>query len=106
MIGFGWLNSGSLVLGIIAWILPVVSLIGDKKHIQKNWFTLSIMSISACAISLCFQIFYIYHKVSIEDWSALMDTMGAVAFVSAVLLIITILLNAITLIVYRDRTAK
>lgn len=99
----GWLNVGSLVLGLIAWILPVVNLMRYKKHDDRNWIVLSVMSISACAISLSFQIFYNYHLVKIEDWSALMDTTGAVAFVSSVLLTVTIILNAITLIVYRDR---
>ena len=102
----GLLNLGSLVLGLIAWILPVANLIRYKKYDHRKWVTLSIMSISACAISLCFQIFYNYHLVKIEDWSALMDTTDAVAFVAAVLLIVTIILNAITLLVYRDRTEK
>ncbi|MFJ7976687.1 hypothetical protein JNUCC23_09745 [Peribacillus sp. JNUCC 23] len=106
MIDVGWLNIGSLVLGIIAWLLPVVNLIRDKKQDNKNWVALSIMSISACAISLCFQIFYNYHLVKIEDWGALMDTMYAVAFAATVLLIVTIILNGINLIVYRNRTAK
>ena len=102
----GLLNLGSLVLGLIAWILPVVNLIRYKKHDHRNWVSLSILSISACAISLCFQIFYNYHLVEIRDWSALMDTTGTVAFVAAVLLIVTIILNAMTLIIYRDKTAK
>jgi len=99
-----WLNLGSLVLGLIAWILPVVNLLRYGKHDHRNWTTLSITSISACAISLCFQIFEINHRVKVEDWSALMDTMNAVAFVSATLLVVTIILNVITLIVYRDRS--
>ncbi|NOU86209.1 hypothetical protein BC351_12280 [Paenibacillus ferrarius] len=102
----GLLNLGSLVLGLIAWILPVVNLMRYGKHDHRHWVTLSIMSISACAISLCFQIFYSYHLVKSEEWYALMDTTGAVASVAAVLLIVTIILNAITLIIYRDRTAK
>ena len=61
------------------------------------------MSISACAISLCFQIFYNNHLVKIGDWSALIDIKSTMAFVSATLLVVTILLNAITLLVYRDR---
>ncbi|MFY0517802.1 hypothetical protein ACOMCU_08200 [Lysinibacillus sp. UGB7] len=100
------LNIGSLVLGLIAWIIPVVNLMRYEKHGHSKWGGLAILSISACAISLCFQIFYNYHLVKIEDWSALMDTMGAVAFAAAILVIVTILLNAITLIVYRDRTVK
>lgn len=102
----GLLNLGSLVLGLIAWVLPVVNLMRYEKHNHGNWVALSFISIGACAISLCFQIFNSYHLVKIEDWSALMDTMGTVAFVAAVLLIVTVILNAITLILYRDKTAK
>lgn len=100
------LNLGSLVLGLIAWLLPVVNLMRYKKPDHKNWAVLSIMSISACAISLCFQIINNYHLVKIEDWTALMDITGSLAVIASVLLIVTIILNAITLIVYRDRIAK
>lgn len=98
----GWLNIGSLVLGLIAWILPVVSLM----RMTKQWAALSIMSLSACAISLVFQMYYNYHLVQIEDWSALMDTMGGVVVASTVLLIVTIVLNGIALIVHRGRLVK
>ncbi|SFK33261.1 cytochrome c oxidase subunit 4 [Halobacillus dabanensis] len=100
----GWLNIGSLVLGVMAWSLPIVYLLRYKIPEYRKWVVFSIMSISACAISLCLQIFYTYHLVMIEDWSALMDTTRAVASVSSVLVIVTILLNAITLIVYRGKT--
>ena len=103
---YGWLNLGSLVLGLIAWILPIVILKRYKLNDHRNWSTFSIMSLSACAISLIFQIFYTYHLVEIEDWSALMDTTRGVAVAGSVLLIVTILLNGITLILYRDRKAR
>jgi biotin transporter BioY len=106
MFEFGWLNIGSLMLGLIAWILPVVNLLRDKKQEKKKWIRLSLISVSTCAISIYFQIFYIYYLVKIEDWSALMDTIGAMAFASAVLIIVTIILNAFTIILYRERTAK
>ncbi|MBY0146873.1 hypothetical protein [Neobacillus niacini] len=103
----GLLNLCSLVLGLVAWILPVVNLMRYKKHDQRmKWAVLSILSISACTLSLCFQIFYTKHLVEREDWSALMDTAGTMAFVAAVLIIVTIILNAITLIVYRIRTGN
>lgn len=102
----GWLNIGSLLLGLIAWTLPVVNLMQYKKRVLRNWRSLSIMSISACSISLYFQIIYNNYLVKIEDWSALMDTSGVLVFVGSVLLIITLLLNVITLIVYNGRTAK
>lgn len=105
MIDAGWLNIGSLVLGLIAWIIPVMNLLRCKNRKNMKWVVLSIISISACAISICFQIFYSYHLVKIEDWSALMDTIGTVASVSAILVIVTILLNALTLILHRNSTA-
>lgn len=99
-----FLNLGSLVLGLIAWTLPVVSLMRTQKNEYKHWVVLSVMSISACAISLCFQIFYSYHLVKIEDWTALLDTTSTVVFMATVLLIVTIILNTINLIVYRKKT--
>jgi len=104
MFDWSWLNLGSLVMGLIAWTLPVVNLMRDKNHNRKNWSTLSIVSISACAISLYFQIGYAHYLVKIEDLSALSE--DAAVIVSSVLLIVTLLLNIITMIVYRDKTAK
>jgi hypothetical protein len=97
------LNVGSLVLGLIAWILPVVNLLRKNSN---SWMTLSMISICACALSLCFQIFYSYHKVTIEDWSALMDTMYITAFASAALLLFTIVVNVMIFVVYRGKTAS
>lgn len=101
-------NIGSLVLGLIAWILPIVSLLKYKQQPQQNqnWVILSIISISACAISLGLQIFESYHLVKLEDWSALMDTMGAIAIIAAVLLFVTILLNILNFIIYHRKSAK
>lgn len=98
----GWLNIGSLLLGLIAWILPIIYLMGNKKHEHNHWGILSVLSISACAISISFQIFYNYHLVKIEDWTALMDTTRAVVIATAVLLIFTLLLNGFTFIVSRQ----
>jgi len=98
--GYGLLNLGSLLLGLIAWIFPVINLAKSNKTEHKNWVAFSITSVSACVISLYMQILYGNHLVKIEDWSALMDTSDAVALVSAILLIVTITLNAITLAVY------
>jgi len=100
-----FLNFGSLVLGLLAWILPVVTLMRYKKLVHSTWVALSMVSLSASALSLLFQIVEITHRVKVADWSALLDTMPAVASVSAVLLFGTIILNTMTLLVYRDRTA-
>jgi len=103
MFGAGWLNLGSLILGLIAWILPVVNLVQRNKADHRNWVVFSIVSVSACAISLCMQIFYTNHLVEAEDWSALLDTSSAVALVAVILLVVTIILNTFSLAVYHRK---
>lgn len=98
-----FLNLGSLVLGLIAWILPVINIMQYKKSNNNNWVILPFLSISACAISLYFQILYNNYLVEIWDASALMDTTGASAFLSAVLLVVTIILNVINHIMFYKR---
>jgi cytochrome c oxidase subunit 4 len=98
--GYGLLNLGSLLFGLIAWILPIVNFNILNKAEQKNWFVLCITSISACAISLFMQILYNAHLVNIHDWAALMDTIRAVVIASSVLLVVTLTLNVFTLIKY------
>jgi len=104
--GYGLLNLGSLLLGLIAWILPVINLANNNKAEHKNWVVISISSVSTCAIALYMQILYGNHLVKIEDWSALMDTSHGVALVSAILLVVTITLNAITVAVYCKNDRK
>jgi len=105
MFGSGWLNLGSLVLGLIAWILPVVNLVQHNKADRSNWIVFSVASVSACAVSLCMQIFYGNHLVKIEDWSALMDTSSAVASAAIMLLVVTVILNAVTLVIYHEKNS-
>lgn len=100
------LNLASLILGLIAWILSIVNIINHKKLNNKNWITFSFISMGACATSICFQILNINHLVNINDWSAIIDTIGFLAFVSSALLVITIILNIITLLIYGDKLAK
>jgi cytochrome c oxidase subunit 4 len=96
-----WFNVGSLLLGLTAWVLPIVNLAKFNKTKHKNWVVLLFASMSACTISVLFQIVYQKHLVQIEDWSAIMDTIWGVLFVSTVLIVITITLNLITIIKYR-----
>ena len=94
-----FLMLSSLIFGLIAWILPVINLVKFNKKENKNWAILLIISISACAISLYLQIVYNNYLVKIDDITALMDTMGASAFLSTVLLVVTIILNLINIII-------
>lgn len=92
---YGWLNVGSLVLGLIAWFIPVVNIIQHKKG-KKFSLILSLLSMGACVIALWFQISFNNYLVQIQDWTALMDTTNTLNWVSAVLLIVTVVLNNIS----------
>jgi hypothetical protein len=89
----GWLNVGSLVLGLFAWTLPVISILNSRKK-QLNFWSLTALSLMACAIAIFFQMLYNQHLIDIGDMSALLDTSKAVTYISGVLLVSTIILNA------------
>lgn len=96
---YGWLNVGSLVLGLVAWFIPVVSIVRYKKRKTKFPFVLPLLSMGACAGALWLQISFNNYLVQIQDWTALMDTTSTLNWVSAVLLIVTILLNIVSAMV-------
>ena len=102
----GFLNIGSLVLGLIALGLPVVNLIKYKNDKHKHWNTFSILSMTACAVSIYFQIYVTYILVRMPDWPALDDTIGAVTLVSLILLIVTITLNVTVVFLYHEKADK
>lgn len=89
--GYGWLNLGSLVLGIIALALPVFAMAKRMKGIKAGvciW-----MSMGICLLAIIFQMAYGNHLIEIGDWSALMDTSQATFSLSAKLALFTALLD-------------
>ena len=102
---YGWLTLGSLVLGLIAWFIPVFSIIRRKKR-GNSQLTMIVLSMGSCATALWFQISYTNYLVNIQDISALMDTMSTLNWISAVLLSVTIILNIISIILYKNRASE
>jgi cytochrome c oxidase subunit 4 len=96
-----FLNLGSLLLGLVAWFLPIISLARRKKAKNQNWIIYSMSSVSVCAISLYMQILYQNHLANIGDWSAISDILPGLVFVSSLLLATTIVLNGIAVHVHR-----
>ncbi|MFS0752121.1 hypothetical protein [Oceanobacillus sp. 1P07AA] len=95
------LNIASVLLGIIALILPVINLLSTHKHkLKKN--ILMLVSLSACSIAICFQLFYQNHLVRIQDWSALMDVSGSTVLISAILVGLTVTLNVSSIFGVRE----
>jgi cytochrome c oxidase subunit 4 len=106
MLMSGFLNLGSLLLGLTAWIVPILAIKHSGKHAVNNCFNFIIVSFSACVASLCLQLFEINHRVQIKDWSALMDTIGTLVWVALILAVITLILNIIALDIYCKKEKK
>ncbi len=98
----GLLNIGSLILGFIAWALPVLSIAKYRKDGLRKGISISFLSMSSCTISILFQMLYNDYLVKTEDFTALMDTTGTLVVVSSALVIVTITLNGIYLILTKD----
>ena len=98
-----YLNLGSLLLGLIALFLPIISLARRNRAKNQILIIYSTSSVSACAISLYMQILYQNHLAKIEDWSAISDTSGGLVIVSAVLLVTTLVLNTILLVKFKEK---
>ena len=99
------LNAGSLVLGLLAWILPLVNVLRYKRE-RKNWIPFFGASLSACAVSLWMQIISTNQRVNVRDFDGLEDFYYAVAISSTVLIVVTLLLNTAVLILYSKRDAR
>jgi len=97
MLDSGMLNLGSLILGIIALLLPLISLYVGKQQKIKVVVSLTILSLTSCATSLFFQIITFYLRVNASDWYALEDTVSVILSVPAIMFFVTLGLNAISL---------
>jgi len=95
-----WLNVGCLVFGLVAWLLPLINLGIENKTKNNHWKTLSIASLSACAISLCIQ-FVIDSNWDKSDWDH-----NYTPYIALTLFTVTIILNVITLFIYRKSNEK
>ncbi|MCL1965875.1 MAG: hypothetical protein FWF66_01370 [Candidatus Bathyarchaeota archaeon] len=104
--GYNLLLWCGLLLGLVAWLLPIINLAITNKAKNKNWMVWSILSVSICAIVLCMQLYFTNHLVDVEGWYSLMDFYSGLADVSLVLLVVTLALNAVTIFVYRKNSEK
>lgn len=85
------LNFLSLVLGLLAWILPILGL----KKLNNKTLIYSFLSFSSMAISILFQLMSQKTYALKEDLSAILDTIEFSIELAWFLLIITVLFNGI-----------
>lgn len=88
----GLLNIGSLILGLCAWMIPIVLLLKGKASSLRAVKAIFISFVCAL-ISMLMQMMETKQLIDKNDWSALMDTQGAVVFAAVVMLVGVIVLN-------------
>lgn len=105
MTGAEWFNTLSLLLGLVAWLLPIAG-IAQKRIAGRDNPALPAVSMACCSLSLCMQILFNNSKVGQNDWAGLSDSAATVAGLSMLLLVVTIMLNAILLLMMRKPSLK
>lgn len=93
----GLLNIGSLFFGIMALVLPIVSIVKRDRYGFKRKRLYTFSSLVYCIISVYFQFLYNNYLVKIEDITALMDTTETSVVLSGILIFIVVILNFICL---------
>lgn len=96
---YAWCNIASLLLGLLAWALPLRawSRRGCPGALRQSlWHAAG--SGAACALSLLLQLADAAHLAAIGDWAALADTSCAVAEAAAILVAVTLLLNVLAVL--------
>ncbi|MBQ8236549.1 MAG: hypothetical protein IJZ39_00130 [Oscillospiraceae bacterium] len=83
----------SIILGLTAWALPLICLAVPRR---REIFCCT--SLTACVLSLYFQLREVMYRVDIGDLSAVMDTINAVVLCATVLIAVTLALNAAALL--------
>ena len=85
----------SIILGLGAWILPLINLMQQKY--EKNFNGLNgyipIISFTLCFISIYSQILLM--KSYGDEWTLVIDALGALSFVTPILIIVTVILNVL-----------
>ena len=98
---FVWLSAGSLFLGFAAWGIPVAAMkLHQEGRETRNY---SIYSFTLCAIAVVLQLFEIKYRVEMGDFSAIMDTIGATTVAAVILVVVTVILNALGIVLSREK---
>ena len=89
-------NLSALGLGLLAWIIGFCLLFG-KKH--RPW--LMLLSFAAMGSAMVIEYYELRHRIELGDLSAVMDIYPTMAWVTLVLLAVTVGLNGIALLRHR-----
>ena len=86
-------NLVSVILGVLAIVIPFIGLKLFKKSSLGKQVIFFTVSFTLCNLSVVMQILEFKRKTEIGDYAAILDTAGATATVSIVLMIIIAVAN-------------
>ena len=86
-------NLSAFGLGLTAWIIGAVLIFTKRRH---PWFMLT--SFACMGSAMVIEYYELRHRIEIGDLSAVMDIYPTMAWVTLVLLVVTVGLNAIALL--------
>ena len=86
-------NLSAFGLGLTAWIIAAVLIFTKRRH---PWFMLT--SFACMGSAMVIEYYELRHRIEIGDLSAVMDIYPTMAWVTLVLLVVTVGLNAIALL--------
>ena len=86
--GYGWLNLGSVALGLAGWIAPWLAFAGRGRSGPGRRGLWHIVSLACCALALWFQLCYQRHLVVVQVsgfllLTTLLDNLAALALSGA-----------------------
>lgn len=91
---------GSLIFGLIAWILPAVHFTHQHITDGRKVPVFPFISMGACALSLCLLIVFCNGLLGGEDWPGFKDISRVMSSISALLVSGTLILNVTALLFY------
>ena len=94
---YAWLNLGSIILGLLAWILPLFAIVRFRKNKDIYCIYMIYISLVSAILSLLFVITYRNHLINIQDLPSLMDTNDTFQLASVVMSVVTIVINSLAL---------
>ena len=89
-------NLSSLALGLAAWIIAFCLIFGNRQH---PWFMLT--SFACMGSAMVIEYYELRHRIGLGDLAAVMDIYPTMAWVTLVLLTVTVGLNGIALLRHR-----
>ena len=89
-------NLSALSLGLIAWLIGFCLIFGKKHH---PW--LMLLSFAAMGSAMVIEYYELRHRIELGDLAAVMDIYPTMAWVTLVLLTVTVGLNGIALLRHR-----